>query len=348
MSDCWKNTAFFVVIIYLIVALAIDRSKYAACAKPIQIWYIGFLGLLLILRVALIVMKLVTQAHCIWAICYIIVGPLNIVFVLAWNILGSVFLGYILTSDKRAACMQTTEIVFDITVQCVIYLLYLVALLGLVLYLRSVRKRVQKNTELKDSLDGIYKAVVTASAQMSSKKLIKARTEIVDILKSPRSQVEKVAMLDSEVTAIKRFFRPRTGNRLYQPRVSEDSVEPYRYHTNHLSQPLLEIDNSTSQNHEMPMTQNRTNPDKQECIICYDDLGDESSTVVFGCGHQFHEVCILEWLETKPTCPLCRDHFRVGLLEAILEFLDGRLGTTGHVHGAGGNVRLPKTGDEHV
>lgn len=48
------------------------------------------------------------------------------------------------------------------------------------------------------------------------------------------------------------------------------------------------------------------------CEICLVDFSDSSfkKTIVGSpnpiCSHKFHEECILNWLENKPTCPCCR------------------------------------------
>lgn len=41
------------------------------------------------------------------------------------------------------------------------------------------------------------------------------------------------------------------------------------------------------------------------CGVCQEEMGGKVREVV-GCGHKFHEECILEWLKRKRTCPLCR------------------------------------------
>lgn len=35
------------------------------------------------------------------------------------------------------------------------------------------------------------------------------------------------------------------------------------------------------------------------------------------CHHLFHVVCLTEWLEKKPSCPVCRKGSRSGMLEEI-------------------------------
>lgn len=41
------------------------------------------------------------------------------------------------------------------------------------------------------------------------------------------------------------------------------------------------------------------------CSICLDDMPEEDAKKLI-CDHLFHEACIGKWLETAPTCPLCR------------------------------------------
>jgi hypothetical protein len=44
----------------------------------------------------------------------------------------------------------------------------------------------------------------------------------------------------------------------------------------------------------------------KECSICYTEY--ENSAVQLNCKHIFHYNCILRWLNTSNTCPLCRSY----------------------------------------
>ncbi|WVZ54812.1 hypothetical protein U9M48_005557 [Paspalum notatum var. saurae] len=46
---------------------------------------------------------------------------------------------------------------------------------------------------------------------------------------------------------------------------------------------------------------------REECVIRVTpyEAGDPCS-VLPACGHRFHTHCVLQWLRTKRTCPLCR------------------------------------------
>ena len=45
-----------------------------------------------------------------------------------------------------------------------------------------------------------------------------------------------------------------------------------------------------------------------ECPICLEEMkvGEEEFYEVKVCGHVFHSVCLLGWLENKRSCPICR------------------------------------------
>lgn len=46
-------------------------------------------------------------------------------------------------------------------------------------------------------------------------------------------------------------------------------------------------------------------PSSDNCMICLDNLENEKIRTL-KCDHIFHEACIGKWLNTAPTCPLCR------------------------------------------
>nr|XP_029721047.1 E3 ubiquitin-protein ligase KCMF1-like [Aedes albopictus] len=43
-----------------------------------------------------------------------------------------------------------------------------------------------------------------------------------------------------------------------------------------------------------------------ECPICFGQMLAKDDTRSLPCLHQFHSQCIEDWLETNPTCPVCR------------------------------------------
>lgn len=42
------------------------------------------------------------------------------------------------------------------------------------------------------------------------------------------------------------------------------------------------------------------------CTICLELIKKDTPTVVFSCGHCYHEICAVEWLKVKAACPTCR------------------------------------------
>lgn len=42
------------------------------------------------------------------------------------------------------------------------------------------------------------------------------------------------------------------------------------------------------------------------CVVCMEKLRTEDPTAILPCLHQYHEDCILQWLQQSRTCPLCR------------------------------------------
>ncbi|XP_055802326.1 uncharacterized protein LOC129871438 [Solanum dulcamara] len=43
-----------------------------------------------------------------------------------------------------------------------------------------------------------------------------------------------------------------------------------------------------------------------ECLVCLDEIGEETQVLRLPCSHMFHGECITKWLEKSHYCPLCR------------------------------------------
>ena len=41
------------------------------------------------------------------------------------------------------------------------------------------------------------------------------------------------------------------------------------------------------------------------CCICLDDIKKSNLLMMSECHHKFHVKCVKEWLQQRPTCPLC-------------------------------------------
>ncbi|KAL6012054.1 hypothetical protein ACLOJK_002529 [Asimina triloba] len=46
--------------------------------------------------------------------------------------------------------------------------------------------------------------------------------------------------------------------------------------------------------------------DRGECAVCLDRLKAEEVLAHLPCGHRFHSMCLIPWLESNPHCPCCR------------------------------------------
>ncbi|KAI3862915.1 hypothetical protein MKW98_011954 [Papaver atlanticum] len=50
--------------------------------------------------------------------------------------------------------------------------------------------------------------------------------------------------------------------------------------------------------------------DGEVCSVCLQDMNVDDHAAVLKCSHVFHEKCVEEWAERKPSCPLCRHDIR--------------------------------------
>ena len=47
---------------------------------------------------------------------------------------------------------------------------------------------------------------------------------------------------------------------------------------------------------------------QDECSICQETMNEGETVVKLpGCGHAYHDACVLSWLKKQHTCPLCRN-----------------------------------------
>lgn len=50
-----------------------------------------------------------------------------------------------------------------------------------------------------------------------------------------------------------------------------------------------------------------TGQGEEVCCVCMCELEqDETGIALPGCGHEFHEDCVLQWLERRVNCPICK------------------------------------------
>jgi hypothetical protein len=46
--------------------------------------------------------------------------------------------------------------------------------------------------------------------------------------------------------------------------------------------------------------------EQPSCPICSEDYSPSEEVLRMPCAHVYHSSCVLPWLETKKTCPICR------------------------------------------
>ncbi|KAL5278788.1 hypothetical protein ACFFRR_003420 [Megaselia abdita] len=54
-----------------------------------------------------------------------------------------------------------------------------------------------------------------------------------------------------------------------------------------------------------------------DCLICHEDIIRTGYGISVECGHVFHGKCILEWMESHQTCPICRNSFTVNQIHPL-------------------------------
>ncbi|XP_015084087.1 E3 ubiquitin-protein ligase SDIR1-like [Solanum pennellii] len=54
-----------------------------------------------------------------------------------------------------------------------------------------------------------------------------------------------------------------------------------------------------------PMEDDERNSN-DECLVCLDELGEETNVLRLPCSHMFHAQCITKWLQNSHYCSLCR------------------------------------------
>jgi len=57
---------------------------------------------------------------------------------------------------------------------------------------------------------------------------------------------------------------------------------------------------------------NVDSPPPPLCSICHEDIVLSSGDKYYlPCGHVYHKACIFKWIDTKSTCPMCREEYHI-------------------------------------
>lgn len=79
----------------------------------------------------------------------------------------------------------------------------------------------------------------------------------------------------------------------------------YCNQNNEDNRPRIIQHNIISLSHRFPII--IINNHDEECSICL-DTGNINDWSILSCGHKFHHSCILTWIATNQSCPICRIH----------------------------------------
>ena len=44
----------------------------------------------------------------------------------------------------------------------------------------------------------------------------------------------------------------------------------------------------------------------ERCSVCCEDYMSLDTLMELGCGHYYHEECLIGWLKEEKVCPLCK------------------------------------------
>ena len=59
---------------------------------------------------------------------------------------------------------------------------------------------------------------------------------------------------------------------------------------------------------EVLAKQRKVGGSKDDCMICYEKLGEKNLVTHAQCGALFHRHCMTKWMEQSPKCPNCNGY----------------------------------------
>ena len=82
-----------------------------------------------------------------------------------------------------------------------------------------------------------------------------------------------------------------------------DDVYDSAYEDDTVAKNLSDMFNELARNDQHQMLSNVL----VDCVVCLvEEVVNEQGGMRLVCGHSFHDTCIIEWLKTNDTCPICR------------------------------------------
>jgi len=83
-----------------------------------------------------------------------------------------------------------------------------------------------------------------------------------------------------------------------------------RKRKNKISQRVFRRIKSEQEKHK----QEKNKQEDNSCSICFDTMVNNGPLTTTPCGHKFHSECLNTWLNTKNTCPLCREQVQAPVI----------------------------------
>ena len=334
MSEFSRNLILIGIFTFFIVDLALKYDSFKDCSKPIHHWYMGFISLALIHRLLMVLNGCCPPNSCISNFLILILGPLTVLFVFVWNVVGTVFLASITRSENRQKCISNSTIFVDWLFISFIFLIYLLVFVLIWIFIKMALQLKRKKTKSRAKLSKVYGTLLKPISNLKDEQIQSLLNDIKTIQNSDKKILAKLPLFREEEKILKLFYRPGSITNLDNDQETlvqkETSVinmdQDIKVDTEDLKEPLLQImgrDTKRSQlESRISNIQQNADEDSDDCIICFMELMEEASTLVLKCGHKFHESCLTEWLRINPTCPMCRRNFRVDLLAFVDKFLN--------------------------
>ncbi|CAD2086218.1 zinc finger protein, putative [Plasmodium vinckei brucechwatti] len=89
------------------------------------------------------------------------------------------------------------------------------------------------------------------------------------------------------------------NNILYNERVQHENINQNTYHSTVLKEKIdflvVPFDIEKNKNNNLKL-----------CSICYENYKHNEPLIFLPCTHNFHKECIIEWINKKLTCPICK------------------------------------------
>ncbi|XP_073445305.1 uncharacterized protein [Dendrobates tinctorius] len=118
----------------------------------------------------------------------------------------------------------------------------------------------------------------------------------------PRGRFSEGEILDNILNIVRRqqgMRRPMSQVQPQAPPAQNSAYQEQMY-----SQPsrrTLQIDT-------FPTRTITSQEDIGSCVICMTEYETGEQVTMLPCNHNYHRCCILPWLQSNPTCPLCRNN----------------------------------------